>query len=952
MNIKHNPIISETVDGNKIFSYKFNVPSETYSTSGSYNTVLYANQSVVFESEDYITHIIGWLNLDDEVTGDVSLFKVLKDFRFSLNKLDYTTWIPLTLENLKAIGAKEKISIQFRYSAIPFQEDFNTVLPIKNPDNNGWYTVIPINSTSPFTFDKDFPKDGDLNWTIGWGTNGQLHINTETSKLYEKVNSVWTGGVYYERSTSGTAGVMYLPTHFNGYVLSDSFINNINSKAGVTPINDYILSSDLRFGKTFDTSLTSSSYRPQQGDKIYLNSLLQSINMVGLEEIKSYYEYPVLPIGYEPKIYVKQLDIIVNQWIKTVTTEPIFCLENVGDQVIFKPPFTLKVYQIDSFSVEVDGICSTSWNPCLQIEFRYSFNSRYWDSAWLPLTLANLKCIKPNPLKFFYIEFKFTKICDNNEIPICVTDIVVNGSIQNVTNDYDKINRFGLRSDCNYGDDDITVNSSSGIVEVYNPSTGECVTTSKCDNNAIIPHDWSADLQSCGQFGTFNPYNTNQTLALNEKIANDISNMFGWEVDYYKTEANDAGIDFVLHEFGTYDTVNKQKLKVLVPDNKFPEDQIGFNMFNLALFDSFEIHITRKEFYSKFGVGVRPGQKDFLFFCQVNKWFEVEHAQSFRDFMNASIYYKVTLTKKQDDTNIDNGTYTNDFNDMIKNNQLDNLFGQNVKEDIKHVVNDPLLQNLTEIDSLNTKLKYDDNVEILANIGVDKEEILDYKNPDPIVLNVYVPSIEADLENATNIISRNYYDLTSRNGDVAIVYQQLDNDICDCCNRALTVWFNVYKYQSGMIYNIINNYNSTNNQGYKVDFVDGRLEIIWFGQVFDIDVHISPNKWYGLVVNFNQKQGLIEVYLYKRKSEFNCSTTDLDLVDEATLPLTPVRFKGELVLKLKGSYMYWTNMRIFTEVIPKSNIELILNQLIVKNTEYLLCADNAAKVVITPHHKF
>ncbi len=404
-----------------------------------------------------------------------------------------------------------------------------------------------------------------------------------------------------------------------------------------------------------------------------------------------------------------------------------------------------------------------------------------------------------------------------------------------------------------------------------------------------------------------------------------------------------------MHEYGTYDTVDKKKLKVLVPDNKFPEDQIGFNMFNLALFDSFEIHITRKEFYSKFGIGVRPAQKDFLFFCQINKWFEVEHAQSYREFLNASIYYKITLTKKQDDTNIDNRTYTPEFNSMVENNQLDNLFGKEVKEDIKHIVNDPLLQNLTEINAVDTKFKYDDNVEILTNAGVSKEEILDYKKPDPIQLSVMVQSIEANLENGQTVISQNYYDLSSRINDTAIIYQRLDNDICDCCNRAFSAWFSITKYVHGMVYNLIDNFNTTINQGYKIDFVDGRLEIIWFGQIFDIDVHVSPNKWYGIVVNFNQKQGKLEVYLYQRKGL--CNTNDLDLVDEATFPLTPVSYKGDLVLKIKGSNMNITNIRLWNEIIPKSSHTNTLSQLIVKNTEYLIMGDNSDKKVIAPHWK-
>ncbi len=938
--IKQNPVITDTINDNNLISYKFNVPTQN-SSSGTYATVLYANQSVIFEGKDFLKNIIEWISLDDEITGDVAFFRVLKDFRYSLTGYDFSPWFPLSITNLKNIGANEQVTIQFRYSAIASQQNYNLVLPIKKPDNAGWYNIIPKTSTTPYIVDKDYPQEGNLKWTIGYGTNGQFHLDTSTSKFYQKNNGNWGAGIFVVRSeTSG-----YIPTQIFGHPLSDAFVDTITSRFPLVPINDYELTNDLRFGKTFDSSINSNVYRPQQGDKMFINPLTQGINFKGLEEIRAYYDYPVLPPSYTPRIYVKQLDITAKRWINIISSEPLFCLTNVGDQAIFKPPFTLKLYSIDSFSVEVDGICSTSWNACLDIKFRYSFNSRNWDTQWMPLTLANLKCIKGNPLKFFYIEFLFTKICDNNGNPICVSDIVINGNIQNVSKDYDKINRFGLRSDCNYGD-----NSSSGT---YNPSTGQCADTGQCAPNTIIPHDWITDLNSCGvTTGTFNPYDTTQVLALNEKTANDVSNLFGWEVDYYKTEANDAGIDYVLHEYGTYDTVNKQKLKILVPDNKFPEDQVAFNMFDLALFDSFEIHITRREFYSKFGIGVRPAQEDFLFICQINKWFKVEHAQSYRDFLNSSIYYKVTLGKKQDDTHIDNREYTDSFNNMIENNQLDNLFGKQVKEDIKHVVNDPLLQNLTEIDAVDVKFKYDNDVEILVNAGVSKEEILDYKKPDPIELKIMVQSKEYDLENATNVIATNIYDLTSRVGDTAVIYQKLDTDICDCCNRAFTVWFNVYKYQAGMVYNLIDNYDNATNQGYKIDFIDGRLEIIWFGQLFDIDVSVSPMKWYGLVVNFNQKQHKLEVNLYKRRTENNCTTTDLDLVNEEIFDLVPVSYKGDLVLKLKGSYLYWTNMRIFNEIIPKSQHFLVLNQYVVKNTEYLIVGDNADRKVIAPHWKF
>lgn len=931
--IKKNPIITDTIDENKLISYKFDVPAQHFATSGTYATVLYANQSITFESIDFLQNFIEWLGLDDIITGDTAFFNVIKEFRFTLTGYDYSIWLPLTLENLKKIGANPQVKIQFRYSAISSIQNYDLKISIKKPEYTGWYNVVTNNSTTPYFFEKDYPTDGDLTWKIGHGTSWEFHLDNNTSKFYQKQNGHWTGGIFVVRSEEG----VYFPTQIFGHTLSDSFVASISSNFGGVPIDDYILTNDIKFGKTYDTSLSSTQYRPQQYDNIYINPLFQGINMIGHEEITAHYNYPILPPTYTPKVYVKQLDITAKQYINTVTTEPLFCLNKVGDQAIFKPPFTLKLYSIDSFYVEVDGVCSTSWNSCLKIEFRYSFNSRNWDTGWMPLTLANLKCIKGNPLKFFYIEFLFTKTCDNNGKPICISDIVINGNIQNVSKDYDKLNRFGLRSDCNYG-----IDSSSGA---YNPTTGQCAPST------IIPHDWITDMDSCGSnTGTFNPYDITQVTALNEKTANDVSNLFGWEVDYYKTEANEAGIDFLLLEYGTYDTVSKQKIKILVPDNKFPEDQIAFNMFNLALFDSFEIHITRKAFYEKFGVGVRPAQKDFIFFCQINKLFEVEHAQSYRDFLNASVYYKLTLTKKNDDTNIDNREYSTDFNNLIENNQQDNLFGRNVLEDIKEVVNIDDLQNLTEINAVDTKFKYDDNVEILVNAGVSKENILDYKKPDPIQLKVMVKSVEANLENGTTIIAQNYYDLSTKLNDTAIIYQRLDNDICDCCNRAFTTWFSITKYQSGMVYNLINNYNSVINKGYKIDFIDGDLVINYFGQIYQIDVAISPNKWYGLVVNFNQKQAKLEVYLYKRKGL--CNTNELELIDEMEYPLTPVSFEGDLVLKLDGSYLNITNIRLWNEIIPGTSHSLILSQAIVKNNEYLIMSDNASKSVLTPHHKF
>ena len=919
--IKTTPIISEKGDDN-LLSYIFNVPSENFATAGNYDTIIYANESVTFESSDFIKNIYEWKSISDTITGDTSFFEIIRFFRYSITGNDFSEWIPLNIENLQTfVGANMQISIQYNYIAVPLQQNYNLSITVPKPDIDGWYNI-------PYKFITDYPLDGTLSWNIGYGTNGQYHIDTDTSKFYVKSNGVWMGGVYVVREENGT----YIPTEFNGQLLTDNFTNSIHSRHGFIPINDYVLTNDLMFGTNIDNSQTSNIYRPKNGDTLFFNPLIQGIKLNGLEVIQSSYSYPIFPPSYIPKVYVKELNIICKQYINTVDGDSVFCLNNVGDQTILKPLFLLKVYRLDYFYVNIDGKCSTSWNTNLDIKFRYSFNSRRWENDWMPLTQSNIKCIKGTPIKFFYIEFLFTKIGYNNGYPICIYDVILNGDMQNITNDYQKLNRFGLRGDCNYTE------------TTYNPMTGECGADNPCSSNNAIALNWSTDVGACGvKLPTYNPYNSTQLIAFNEKLALDVSNLFGWEVDYYKTEANDAGIDVVLHEYGTYDTVRKEKIKILVPDNKFPEDQIAFNEFDLFMFDSFEINIVKSVFHNIFGIGTRPANKDFIFICQINKYFEVSHAQSYREFMNASIYYKVTLTKKNDDKNINNREYSTELENIFVDNMQQNLFGDVVKSEVDNVVNIDDLQNLSEINKTPHIFEYDSNIDVSSDAGVSVNDISDYTLTQPIITNVMVNSIEANLENGMTVISQNYYDLSTKLNEIAIIYQRVDNDICDCCNRSFSTWFSVNTYVVGMVYNLIDNYNSVTNQGYKIDFIDGILKINFFGQLYETNIRISPKNWYGLIINFNQKQALVEVFLYKRKGL--CNTNDLELLTEISYPLKPVSYKGDLVLKLRGSNLYITNIRLWDEIIYKSEHTRILSSYVIKNNSNLILSDCAVPTI-------
>lgn len=894
MSYKIEPVLSNIYD-NLTISYEFS------STDGS---VLYQDETFLFEAKDALRYIGEWKSYDDIISGYLEYIDVIKEFRYSIDNYNFSNWFSLTDENIMLLPVQTDIRIQVKYDAVYNEKSYSKIVPLFKPDNSGWFNT-------QYQFTEDFPDGGTIGYVLGYGTNGAFHYNIDTNKFVGAKNNGYWGSPFLLNGTQGN----YIPSIRNGYPVD---ISNATT-SGFYPIDDYTLqiNVDIVIGSSLQDAIDNRRTIPRKGDYIFINPLTQGIELNGVEFL--YIDYTPRQIPYPPYIHLEKFIINACECLPDYSNiqNPVICLQP-GEKANIKTPHTLKVFNLAGF--ELFASEGTNWNQYIDVDFRYSQNSRNWESQWIPLTTYNIKCLKITPLKFFYIEFSFKNISNKN---VCIYDIEFYGDFQNITKNSQKLNRFGLRDDCDYGN-----------VEVMNPNN---------PNITLPPIEWSND-SLCPVQPTFSPYDMNLSLSLYEKLANDVSNTFGWNVDYYRVDPDKSGIDVFLHEYGTMNVVDKQNIKVLIPENKFPEDKIQFNLFDLALFDTFEIHITRKEFHSKFGVGIRPGKDDFINICQINKIFAVEHALSFREFNNSSIYYKLILIKKDDDKHIDNREYSNDFSNLTKNNALDNLFGAEVQKQVNDKVNKQIQENLTET------LYEDKQIEYPSNIVVE-DNVKNITKPDPVKLQIYADNIEQDIINKTTIISKNYYNLESRTNRDAVIYGSLDNIMGECENRAITLWFNIHTYVPGQVYSLIDNYNTYFRKGYRIEFVDGRLEILINEQLFDFNISVSPNKWYGLVVNIDQTQHKLEMSLHKRQNETGCTTSMLNLINEESVDMIPVSFDSDLTIKLKGSPMYFTNLRIFTECIPKSERDRILNQYIVKETGVLILADNANRVVISNEHK-
>jgi hypothetical protein len=598
-------------------------------------------------------------------------------------------------------------------------------------------------------------------------------------------------------------------------------------------------------------------------------------------------------------------------------------LSSSTNEVIIKPPYVYKVFKITDLEILSDGDING-------VDIKYRFSQDYGRTVtdWEPLTKENITTVRINPIRFFQIEY-LLKYTGSSSAKIY--DINLIGDFQNVTLDSQKTNLYGSREDCNClalgiisGDQ-----SNSGVKNTDSANTG-IITSQSCDPNVLQP------LTSDDISKLFQPYQQTQAINLLNKFSTDANQVFGHEVVYFLTDPDKKGTDFTFHEYQLYNYVCSDLIKVSVDGNNFPDNQIVMNQFDLSLFESFEIHIPKDTFKTAFGVEKRPSKEDFLWFCEINRMFQVEHAQQFRNFNNSALYYKVMLKKYVQKSNIIgvNQTITDKVKELTKNSTIDELFGLENSLDKKQVANEEQTRTLTQ-----------DVLRVVINANIDKELI----------------------ENSTTIISKSNYDLSSVDYQTpAVVYRNFRNHFKVSDNFSFMIWFSINNYTVNDLYNFINYYDETNQLGFKINLQSDNIIFNLNSDEYRFKIGCSgeadalqENTWYSYLVNVNQRKRTITQYIYKRNVEFE---TDAGLLNSTVLQkvyvqqdtLNPVDFEIEDVqITVFGSDMKATNIRLFNDVIPEEEQNKILNQIIIgRDYRYLIFADNANMRLVLPNLPF
>jgi len=603
-----------------------------------------------------------------------------------------------------------------------------------------------------------------------------------------------------------------------------------------------------------------------------------------------------------------------------------------GETVIWKAPFIYKVFSVTDMEV-----ISAGGLTGVDIKYRFSQdNSRTW-SNWEPFTKENITTVRINPVRFFQIEYSITNNSQSNK---SVQDINIIGDFQNVSKDYFKTNLYGIRECCQSnlvgyvdasGDfvpaDNTNGAGANGAGGGISNSGGACDTTG---NNSTLPQ-----LSSQDKANLFNPYKQNTAMDLLNKLSADAEQMFGHRVIYFVTDPDKKGQDHTMHEYQLYNVVCEGNIKVAVDGNNFPDSQIVMNQFDLSLFENMTVHITKKQFKEIFGPQRRPSKEDFLYFCDVNRMFQVDHAQQFRNFNNSAIYYKLILKKYTQKANVKAGTQEiqNKLQQLTKNSTINELFGIENDQDKASIANKQQFTPLTK-----------DPIRLEYKATIDKELI----------------------ENSSTIISKANYDLSTVDyRQVAVKYQNFDPVLKVSDNIGYIIWFNINNYITDEVYNFMNYYDDTSNLGWKVNLSNDAINVILNSDTYTYDLMGSPSTdnialeeetWYCYVLNIDQRQRTMEQYIYKRNVDeeddaANLTSTVLRKVYSNSQNITPIAYQieGDATCEILASDMKITNIRMFTDIIPADQHNKICNQYVIRDdSKYLVFADNATTRLYLP----
>jgi hypothetical protein len=577
--------------------------------------------------------------------------------------------------------------------------------------------------------------------------------------------------------------------------------------------------------------------------------------------------------------------------------------------------------------------------------FRYSFNDINY-SNWIELTNDNLKFIDIPMMSEFWIEYKYV-----------LNDIEEDQSIEfksialEIVTQQQKI----LKKDCK-----------------INPSTDDCCV----EKNAIV--------EECCPDNLFNPYDIQNALNVYEPIIKVTSNIFGFEVEYHKTNPNLNTKDVILGEYSVYNVEAKCNLKVLIPDNTLPTKELQFeSQDGVALPDVFEIHIVRSVFEDAFGEGAVPRMEDYLYFPYLKRIYSVNSIMvADENPFNTANYYRVNLVDYAQKVKIiDIEGISDDLNEKAES--YEEIFKEEIKDEIEKVVKPQQYETISKkseasdiirayiepkviirehnivnpntyqvvsqyyYDFSQTLTSNEDVIKYNYSQGLPNDFAFTYMIQPQKALMINQMSVDIKkIEDTTGTYSNDYYngiivethDVHGLNNNDLIYiknssYYNGINLVSKILDSKRFIINKTYKgFNGGAITKSYEKQIIIENTGlFSIILINGNVVINIEEKLLIFPYSYPLKKWSYSVLNFSNTFKQVALYVYDE--EFKNTYRKINLID-------PVLFeKADITIK-SGNY-YLSNIRLFEANIEEEQHTIVLSQNIVIDSHLALIIDNA-----------
>lgn len=175
----------------------------------------------------------------------------------------------------------------------------------------------------------------------------------------------------------------------------------------------------------------------------------------------------------------------------------------------------------------------------------------------------------------------------------------------------------------------------------------------------------------------YNPYaNLDSALELQQQLAENVSNIVGIPIYYFKLKPEANSKDLTFKEYTLMNVDSVKQIKMIVQDGTMPSSKPEFAEWGMDFQNDWEPEITKQSFATAFGINAQPMEGDFIYVPMMKRMWMVNGAYEEKNgnLMWQATTFKVMLSKYQEKGSVDLGDTESMVNSLVKN-KYEDLFG-------------------------------------------------------------------------------------------------------------------------------------------------------------------------------------------------------------------------------------------------------------------------------------